>query len=324
MTILTGGGEIGALIPSDSNVIEVTTANRYDTNFARCATRIKSQSSYAQTRSFAATNDIWVHLEYRTDISATGTTGIVIQLHDAADTALFRLVWLSASGAFQMQYWNGSAWTNIGSAVTSNANDALQTIDLHVVGDSAVGTGTLYLAGTERATGTADLLNVDDFTYFRTYGWGNVSDSFISQVIVSTTSTIGMRLVTFYATGTGSTDQWTGTYANIDETAYADADVISSSAADQVELFSGTNVGSFTGYVIRAVLATARAKKDGTSPTNLQLSVRVASTNYFSSSQALGAGYGAHVGVWETNPNTAADWLTSEMAALQFGVKSIA
>jgi hypothetical protein len=55
----------------------------------------------------------------------------------------------------------------------------------------------------------------------------------------------------------------------------------------------------------------------------LQLALRSAGTTYFSATKALDFGYGAFGNVWETNPATSAAFLSSEIAALEYGVKSI-
>lgn len=325
MTIEFMGGEMGAMIPSDSDAIEETdaAAGDYNTSFSRCSIRTRGTLCYWESADFlsGALQEIWVHCEYTEASGSGGGSVTVIEVVDNADVPVFRLI--AGSNDMQMKRWDGAAFQDIGSVVNVQSDTARQTIDLHIVGNSGTGSATLYIAGTERATGTADMLAVDDMLYVRGYGRSTVSDSAHSQVVVSTTSTIGGRLFTVPVSGAGATSSWTGTYANIDEIVYSDADFINSGTANQVSTFAVT-VPTLTGYEVQAVAVTARAKRGSASgPQNLQLALRSAGTDYFSGSKALGLGYGAFVHIWETDPATAAAWVNTAVASLQPGVKSI-
>ncbi len=224
-----------------------------------------------------------------------------------------------------MQYWSGSAWTNIGSAVSVTTNGIRQRYDIYITGGgTGSGTAELYISGTLRANGTADFTAVTNLIKFRGYGLNTVAEARSCNLIVADEPTIGMKLMTIYASGAGSDSAWSsGTWASVDEVATSDVDFISSASANQVHTFAGTAISAFTGYTVRAVAVTARAKRDATGPQNLQLVVRVSGTNYFSSTKALTVGYGAIFNVWETSPATSVAWTVAEMSGLQFGVKSI-
>lgn len=334
MTIEYVGGEMGSLVPSDANVIEATASlggsgASYDSNFARCYTRCYGSSAYALTPELTTPlTDFWVHFELdQWNATNSATLRTVMEMLDGSGVAKFRLQTSWSSGFWMLHYYNGSSWVDLGTQFTASG-DTLQTIDIHIVCNSASGSANMYLSGTNRLnSGTVDLSSITGIAQLKCYGNSVTISGYnaFSQIIMASgESTIGMRLMTMYPSGNGATDQWTGGYTAVDETVYSDADFIWSDTANQVEVMAGTLAGSLTGYSIRAIGVTARANTDGTGPTQIQLAVRTAATNYFSSSQTLDAGYGAFVGLWEDDPNTTIDWTTTDAAAIQFGVKSIA
>jgi hypothetical protein len=203
---------------------------------------------------------------------------------------------------------------------------SVQTIDLNAVCNTASGSLTLYVAGSSRvASGTIDLSAITALNKARFYG-ATISTigfaSYVSQVIMASEPTVGMRLMTLYPSGNGANTAWTGEYTAVDENAYSDADFIYSSTNGQRETYAMTAVGSLTGYAIRAVCVAARAKRGASGPANLQVTVRTASTDYDSSSLALDLGYTANQNIWETNPNTTLTWTAADAAAIQAGVEA--
>lgn len=315
MTILFVGGEMGAFIPADGNCREATTTPFYNSSFARCAIYLTGSVTYAQSFEWAEEADCWIHGDFYIDTD-TSSEATFVSGFNASDIEVYRLR-IDEGVVKQYTSPDGSAWTQRGTSFTTSG-DTLNTLDIHVHSDAS-GSATIYLSGTERLTASADLSGLSGIAYIRL---GGSLKTYWSQIIVSDEPTIGKRARTVPATGAGATNDWIGTYAEIDEAVYQDADFINSNTADQVELFAhSTSIP--TGYQVQAVVVTARAKKGATGPANIQLALRSGGTTYFSSSQALGLGYGAHVGVWENDPATTAAFTTSAIAAAQFGVKSI-
>lgn len=326
MTILFAGGEMGAFVPSDTSVVESTTSGDFTAGFARCATGARG-SAYLESSPFpSAQQDIWVHFETTRGAGSSGQIARILEVVDNADVPVFKIETNTSQTNVQMYRWTGAAYTAIGSAVTVDTDNVKQTFDVHIFGNDAAGAATLYIAGTERTTGTADMTAVDDMLRVRHYGrLAGVSDMAYSQTLVTTgESTIAMRLMTAPATGTGTTDQMTGSYTAIDEIVYSDADFIWSDTPAQIELFSCTPAGSLTGYTVRGVTVTARANTDGTGPTKIQMALRTGGVTYFSGDLTLDAGLRAFHYTWEVNPNTTLAWTAADAAAIQFGVKSIA
>lgn len=331
MSILAFGGEMGFFIPSDGTVVEATAtlgggiSGSYNSSFARCYTACPLTPAYAETVEVAETADFWLHFEVdQYFFSNSSTQGPIVEFLDGSDVPFVRLNSDSqASTTWQVEYWTGAAWTAAGTFTAPG--DSLQTLDINVVGNSASGSASVYLSGTNRLTTAAiDLSAYGGVAKVRFYGRGSsiAGTRAISQVIMADEPTIGWRLATVPATGAGATTDFTGTYTEIDEVVYSDADFINSAVANQVEIFSHSSTVP-SGYTVRAFGVTARAKRGASGPANLQLALRSSGTTYFSGSKALDVGYGAFCHVWETDPATAAAFATSAIASLQFGVKSI-
>lgn len=329
MTILFGGGEIGAFTPNSSSGIESTAGGGFDTGFARCAISMADAIYYGGTQYSAdswewanQTGDVYTHIDITYD-GSDGGSAIVLAWTDAAAADMVRIYNTTNDndvGVYKLQYLNvSSVWTDAG--VTWNASGR-ETYDVFInvtSGDLAV-----YRAGTQ-LTGVGgtglSLSHITGIAKLRPYSF--YGGPRFSQPIVADEPTIGMRLMTVYASGAGTTSDFVGGYGNIDEIVYSDADFIYGTTNGNISLFTGTAVGATTGYVVRAVCVAARAKRGAGGPQNLQLALRVNGSNYTSSSLPLSIGYDSYVNVWNTNPDTTSAWLVADLAALQFGVKAI-
>lgn len=314
------GGEIGSVTASSGGVYEYTGSGKFDATRARCAILVSSSGSYAQSPTFAGQSDIWFH--WRASISQPIISGTAT--HFAAlggATAQARLTVTrsgSALAEMTLEYLSGETWVSVGTYTT--VHEALSTFDLHI--NKTTGVLQLYAEGALVIDVSGlSLSGLASFTACRWYGH-IAAAAYFSELCVSTSSTVGMAIISRYPNGDGANTAWTGTYADVDEIVYNDADAISTAAADQLETFTHTG-GSLTGLVIRGVGVTARAKKGATGPTSLKGVIRIGSTDYLSTAtEALGLGYGAHGFVWETSPATSSAFTESEIT--QFGVKSIA
>lgn len=326
MTLVFAGGEMSAFSPSDNTIIEsaLTSNAPFNADFARCGIRLgdlggsSTDTSFAETDHWTAETDGYLHFEYFQP--STGGTTTYVSLLDGTDTTNVRIrrTTSSSTHTLTLQYLDAlSAWTDAGSVAIPVST--LQTFDLRWKFDAS-GELALYISGTKRIDFTGDLSHLSGVEYARLHSQGLPGT--ISQVIMSDESTIGLRLTTGAPTGAGASTDWTGTYAEVDEIVYSDADFVNSSTANQVELFThGITIPS--GYRVKAVAVTARAKKGSTGPSNIQLAIRTAAT-HVSSSQSLDVGYAPYVAIWETDPSTGAAFTTSAIETLQFGVKSIA
>ena len=318
MTFYFAGGEIAPWMPSDSNVHEATAFAGYDTNFARCGLFVFSGSSFAFTPDLNLPDEFYIHFAAERFTSGSNTESLLVLA--TGSTEVFQVY--TDGTTIYLKAYIASSWTTLGSAVIP-LNSTLQDMDLYIKGNSATGICRLYVSGTKRIEAlSADLSAVTGIQTLRSYSMGSGGHN-ISQIIVADEPTIGMKLATRYPNGAGAVNDWTNSYADVDETIYSDVDFVSSSSANQVAMYAQTGPIP-SSYTVRAVAVSARAKCGASGPQNLQLGVRVASTNYFSTTKALDVGYGGPFNIWQNNPATSSAWLDSEISTLQIGMKSIA
>lgn len=333
MSIIFGGGEMSAFTPSDSTVIERTSTSglysqAYNSSFARACIEMSNDTTYAEGTPSASSTDIWYHFDLMCD-NAVGTTSTTrFRAYDSSGNERLRLAYNDDGHIVTINYWNGSAFVAAGT-FSLNLTFIRQTIDINVVCNSASGLIACYVAGTERlgspVINTSSITNLKKFRFVgATISSVSHYETMFSQVIVTDgVPTVGWRGVVRYANGAGATNDWTGAYTEIDEAIYSDADFINSSVADQVELFTNTGP-SVTGYTIRAVCVSSRARRGASGPSKMRHALRSAGTTYFSSGDiSLTVGYAPTQTIWEQDPATTSDWLTGALTTLQFGVKSI-
>lgn len=318
MTIVWCGSEMGTFLPADSLAAETQLSGYFNSAFSRAGTNSGTASSF-ETPTFAAQTDFYTHLCLANGIYPSGST-FPLDLVDGSDVEWVRLTYNRGTDQLALSYWNGASFTTV-STISINIESNPHDIDIYTKCNTASGQIKLYVAGTLRIdSGVIDLSGCTSIVKARSTGAG--AGPVISQLIIADEPTIGWRLVTRYPNGAGSDSAWTGAYTGVDEAVYTDADFINSASANQVSMFTQTGP-ALTGYVVRAVAVTARAKKGASGPANLQLAVRSSGTNYFSASKALDVGYGGFCNVWETDPATTADWQNTAVDSLQIGVKSI-
>lgn len=128
-------------------------------------------------------------------------------------------------------------------------------------------------------------------------------------------------------TGAGATTAWTPSAGSnwdcVNEAPpNADTDYVASATAGQTDTYAFGDL-TVTGTV-KAVQATAQARKDDAGSRSIALVARPGSTDRVGATQAVGDSYALYPQVWDTNPDTAAAWTAAEVAASQFGQRLIA
>lgn len=329
--ILTFGGEMGFFTPADADTIETTDTGSYDTAFCRGSTRMNEGPTYAETPDVgSALLNAWIHFEFQIGGGlANGSNEDIFIWKDNGGTDRVKITYDKVDADFDLRlyYDIGAGWVQAGSTIQIDLRTR-QTFDLNVVCNSSSGSLNLYTSGTNRISVSLNTTAIAQLNKARFRAMfdssGGVTRTNVSQVVIADETTVGMKVMTMYASGAGADTAWTGAYTDIDELAYSDADFINSASADQVETFAGTTVSSISALNVRAICVTARAKRGASGPQNIQLCLRSAGTNYFSGNKTIDTGYRAIYHVWETDPATAASWTAANAAAIQFGVKSIA
>jgi len=160
------------------------------------------------------------------------------------------------------------------------------------------------------------LLDFDDLYVFDTTG--SVNTDFAGDC----------RVERLAPSGAGATTAWTpsagANYACVDEAPpNADTDYIASSTAAQTDTYAFGNLVTTSGTV-RAVQATATARKDDAGARSVALVARPGGTDRLGATQGVGDTYSTFVEVWNTNPDTGAAWTLAETNASEWGLRLIA
>lgn len=243
---------------------------------------------------------------------------VVAQVNATGFTALTFYLYTKQSGSL----------TLVGtSAAITTYPGILNTLDWRVKA-GASGVGAMYSAGTPafEATGldNSGFAGIDQVKRF-SFDSSIFHDAttFWSQSVYRGESTIGDFVYTMRIDSNGATQQWTGTYTDINELPTNDATFISSGTPGQVSTFLDTTL-DLTGLSVLAVETSARMRVQGSGPTNLDLALRSGGTNYFASPITAGAGFQAAANSWTQNPNGSVSWVPAAAETTEPGAKSAA
>lgn len=161
---------------------------------------------------------------------------------------------------------------------------------------------------------------------------GFSSTTAYSEVLVSTQDTRSCPgIVTQVATANGNTHNWdAGTVANSAQNFATPAQLSPqvSGTAGQIQEYQVTPALPSGTYSILSVVQAVQAIVGNSGPTKLDLMVRTGGTDFTSSPDLVpGSAWSTFVTNWDTNPNTSATWLPTDLAAsstsFNFGVKSV-
>lgn len=328
------GGTLSGFAPSDGTVTEWTNAqtnNICNATFAPCALRVLAGSN-AQSPSWTAAATFWDRFDWNAFPAFNPAGDSLFRQYYNGSTEVARItVNNNTSGygvaTFKFYTLQSGSLTLVGTfnqpMSIGGTDSILGTMAIKIVGNSASGSFQAYAAGSLQLNVTG--LNHSGFTGVTSVTMcGGVSVVYWSQVICDTISHVGDNLKSWSINANSGTNTgWTGTYTNINEIPTNDSAFISSASANQVSTFLQSGL-SLSGYTILGVGISARGKCDSTGPQNIQVALRTASTNYFSSSiSGFNNGYSPCFNSWTQNPSTSANWLASDAQAIEGGVKSI-
>lgn len=330
MTILFAAGELESFTnATGTNVTAVTTADRFDADFARSAISVTGQA-FVQA-DFTAGTEGWLHLElYLETIDTTGDFDTVALVDSSTGNPVMTLN--GNNGNLALEYNNGAGFTRV---ELSNpiGGDSLVTIDMHWIIADVSGEFTVYVNGIEEATFSGDTLQTGFTTIDQLVlsGGDNATSGspqvYFSQIIVADEDTRGWKLAEIDPTGASATNTaWTGDHLDVDNIGIDDGTLIDSNAIDEVETFTCSDLSAAGAALdVIALIVGFRAQKGSTGPQNLQGAIRTNSLNFFSSSVSglATSAFNPFQAIWETNPDTAVAWTPTEIDAIEIGVKSI-
>jgi hypothetical protein len=248
---------------------------------------------------------------------------------------LLRGVRDGTGGNWKFQYWNGSAWTDIGATITTaSLNSGIFRVDIHFILDNSAGEFSLYINGSlerqrvgEDTIFTADT-TVDYISFAATNAGVNNYTNFVG-IVVDSVDTRTLYIEEDITVSNGGSTAWAGVENDIDQVVNSiggDATPIVASAAGQDETYTFAPITSaFDANSIEGVILAIRARAATNPGFYVRGIVRSGGTNYEgdNSVQPLAGNFSMYDLRFENNPITAAPWAnTDAVEAVEWGVRS--
>lgn len=298
---LFAAAELSGVV-NNGNAGEMTTANRFDSTYGiRLALSAgNSASDYISSGTGLGSFTTYWHRFwfYRNNALTTGRA--FLQLLNSSGTPVFQLL-TGASSTIQAQYWNGSAWVNIGSTYT--VPSALSTFDLKLI-CGASGSFELYRNEVLVLSGAASMGSVNNVDEWRHYAPTNflVQDVF-SEIIWGDEPTLGHRYAIRPPTGNGSDTAGSGTFTDVDEAITNDGDTSALASNGDAETYTHSAMTLPSGTV-KAVQIESRVKNASSGAQNVKGRLRIGGTAYDQASNFSGIGltYNGYRARWASNP----------------------
>jgi len=331
MAILFAGGEFDAFIMLGSSFVFDAGSPNGDPNFCRGGMSYAAGSEPVTPDFGADQLEVWAHMVTRQNGSSPQGSGFdLLELRNSSDQGVVRLRMIAA-GTIQLQYYNGTAWTAVNPTFNISGN-TVYSMDLYVKIDDVAGMIEWYRNGVLQASfyGDTNLFSGASIRKAKigmlsnVNGGANRSDQ--SEIIIATQDTRSMRLATLVPNGNGALDQWTGSFNDVDEVGvYTDFDYISSGTAEQVELFTVSDLSATAQTLdVVGVVVTGRGRKGAGGPQNLQMAIYTGGVQYNTGDLPglTNAFATLQPAIWDQNPQTLAPWTVAEVQQLQIGFQS--
>lgn len=334
MTTYFVGGEIDSVVVySPSSVFESNAGSTGISGFTRGA--ILAQPGVGvNARGFGAylinpstgqranaTGTIWTHWGGYMS-GSNNTTYTLMQWVNGAGVPVFRIQ-MAGSSIWQAQYFNGTAWTNIGASFNYVVNSGSAAYDCKIT-MGASGNFRIIQNGVEAVNVSADFSYATEISRLDFGCTGG--DSYFHSIIIADYTTIGHTVRRRTPSANGANTAWLGDYTGVDEFGLNDSDGIAIDVAGAKETFTANVLPSTeAGKVIKAVAVAVRARTDEAAvPRNVKAVLRIGTTDYESNNLVgtNGYTYGGALAIWEKDPSTNADWGTIANVNGEFGVKS--
>lgn len=228
------------------------------------------------------------------------------------------------AGAYSVGTWDDSGtYVKLISSVGSQPS-AIHKLDMRVSYGTS-GAVRVFVNGVEIITYTGDITRsgsttLSSFALASSCGAGGTS--YFSEITCTDRDSRTLMLKTHVPSAAGSTSQWTGSFADIDETTINEADGVSTNVTDQVSSFDVTNLPTGSNLAVRGFKVSGYAARGETGPQNLALGVVTNASNAYSDDIPVDTGWTRLGKSWENNPVTGTAWTSDEINALQISVKS--
>ncbi len=353
MTIFFASSEDIDFLPAGGSLLVSTSTAHFDPVYARCAVYGGTiTNSFIDTVPLVTPLPVF-YAHFRMHVPAFNSTSNDSALMDfrGENDLIARLAMTNAVVRNQINATgslvNSGSWPAVYTAAT-------RTYDVKIVMDDTNGEFTVWQDGAVQGSFVGDTQGILGDTGVTTIRFRSPRDDRcgrISELVIADEPLFDVRCATLVPDGVGSASDWTGDFTDVDEVTESQVDTLTSVLAGDVEMMNLTAYGGVTtNFFVKAVVVSAKARRtdtdailledgsgvllleegstdkillENTIPTNIQIAVRHGATDGFGNTQLLTEAYAQANHIFPLNPDTSGQWTTTDLAAIQAGVKSI-
>lgn len=292
-----------------------TTAGRFDPDYSRCAINAATGSSatinLASVVGESSADGYWLHLLVkRTTYNYFGTmigySGAYPSFKVDDNAGIFVYPFHSSTGAAT-------------ATVTAMQVTPLSSYDIHVYTNGGNAVLDFYLNGTLVGTVITTVGGTSNSGLDRLTFTGTSNAAFFSEIIVANFDTRGMRAHTLVPSAAGTYSEGTGSYTDVDEITPDGSGVVFGATGQRFTcLTPGVSTPrKVVGLSVNAYASTGAATK-------IQSLIRVGGTDYLGGEITRSPVLTAGRDIQLVNPATSLPWAVADLAAIQFGVETVA
>ena len=306
MTRYFAGNSLAAFARNSTDLTEITTAGRFDSNYvARALDLGGSGTRFAETPYFPAAHSSGV-FRVRFDMywTTSNTTSVWWYFYNSSGTRIAYFDFSSNNKKFF--YWNGT--TNVdGGTVTMPAINTLHTMQIEI-DPSPSGYMKLYANNALLTTINFTSAAIDNIGKIRCYSPTNGGNMYISQVMAADFDLRDSHFAVPELNGNSAANAGgTGAYSDISPP-LSDATSVKVTTSGNKQGQTKAAIAVPAGYIIGAMVTSARGRVSG-AITDGKLGVRTSGgTNSSGIGRGYNGGYEPRQRIIETDPDTATEF----------------
>ena len=300
--------------PSGTRLSTSTDSSKFDATYSRCTL----SGGRAYSKVFPKISNGWLHCFCGASGGTSATSSYCGITTDDGITGYH--IYVTQYGRMAIYRWNGS-WASL--AINSvNYNATTTTYDLYF--DYEGGILRLYKSRGANPylsyTGDLSISGVDGFNRVCVYS-SNVNYSSFSQVIVSDTDTRQMNLLTMAPTASGTVNDFTGQFSDINSVAWNDGTFMVATDPDKTAYVNIADVGALTGVVKAIKVATRSATNDD--ELDLRVGFESGGDLYLGQALNLTGNFDLYEEILHKNPITDKVFTSAELDGLQLAFRTV-
>lgn len=303
------GNTLATFLRSKATVAEITTAGRFDAAYVpSCINGVAGDDTgYFETPAFSAVAppNFWLHFEL---FNNTGV-GNRLTLFSGSTNA-YRIVVSGSSTTGLLQYWNtvSAAWVTVGSSFGFSGG-VLHRLDLHIApGVSMELWSNEVVSLTSGSVGANPATTIDKVRF---HPGGAATAMQFSQMFAEDSDTRGKKYMQAALNALGSHTDGSGAVGDINETIVNDLTIAQLAATGNKRSFTHSGITVPSGFIIGAVVASARARVGGGTVTNAKLGIDSGATYSGGSNLGPNSQFGPLNRIAVTDPDTGLEWIES-------------